>query len=148
MAIKNLLDPDQNDLIPDDELKKSELFPEDDDLIPPGVLGSSGLFPFDEGGPQLGPDAIDEALGKISAEAPIELGGGVRLEPGAGRIKGLFITKDRTSVGNVADLRPEDQQRIRDFLRDPALSQNDLIPRDGFERDPAYLNNDLIPSDE
>lgn len=109
------------------------------------------LIPLD--GRPLDADLLDAALGKATSDKPVDLGHGLRLEPGVGRFaQGLTIVKDKGSVGSAASLSTEDQYRLRGFLQNPALFQNDLMPRDGIlddlRDDPRYAENDLIPWDD
>ncbi len=115
----------KSDLFPNDgndggnreteELSKSDLFPVDDI----GLIVSDNL-PIDD-------DSIETALKIMSAEKPIDLGNGLRLEPFIGR-EGLFIVRNGSSVGRVSDLSPEEKKRIRKYLRSPG--KNDLRPAD------------------
>ncbi len=128
MSTKNLLDPDQNDLIPDDdlaELKKSELFPCDDgapepcdelldpdhnDLIPRDGLpparkkATGGLMEFlteaAEGGHSCKRVQIDLGNGLVASSCPSG---------------GLSVFKNGAQVYSIDGLSPEDQETVRDI---------------------------------
>lgn len=132
----DLLNPDNNDLIPKEyqsellgkEAARSrqaqELDVQDSDLIPADDVHS-------ETAPRpLSADEIDSALGKVTISKPVDLGGGLRIEPFIGRPRaGSLVTKDGESVGNLSTLSSDDLEKIRGFLEHPEKF-NDLIPGD------------------
>ncbi len=113
-----------------EELRKNnDLIPLDDgELDLPADLAKNDLIPLDgRARPMMDAEEMDAALGRIDAAGEVDLGDGLHLVPYAGARKlGFLITKNGSSIANVAKLGPEDQAKIREFLRNPRM--NDLIP--------------------
>ncbi len=150
MATKNLLDPDQNELIPKDELRKSDLFPEDDgNANPKGLLDpdENDLIPRDDD-PAIGrrPKVRKEAEGLLDILTRAAEGGGhicgrVQVDIGNGLKAsscpsgGLSIFKNGVQVYSVDGLSTEDQRAINEFRERykqdyGSPSESSLFPRD------------------
>ncbi len=135
MAAKNLLKPEDNDLIPDegdlDELRKSDLFPEDDgNANPKGLLDpdENDLIPRD--GPPMArqlPKVRKKTGDLMDFLTTAAEGGGhgcervhVELAPGLKASScpsgGLSIFKNGKQVIDRTELSPDDRQAMNDFL--------------------------------
>jgi hypothetical protein len=138
MSDKNLLDPKDNDLIPDDdpddpvddelkELMKSDLFP-DDGLItgPPNDLCPDYVEPKKRVMARMGKGLMslltDAAEGRCN-RVQVDIGGGITASscPGGG----LSIFKDGVQVHSVDGLSAKDQKIINDYRE-----RNKPIPPD------------------
>lgn len=127
---------EENDLIPKEY--RSELLgreaaqarqAQELDVRDPGLIPADDVH--SEGAPRpWSADDIDSALGKVTISKPIDLGGGLGIEPFIGRPRaGSLVTKDGESVGNLSTLSSDDLEKIRGFLEHPEKF-NDLIPGD------------------
>ncbi len=127
VAPKNLLDPNENDLIPNewdlDELRKSDLFPRDDgNANPEGLLDpdENDLIPRDglpparkKTGDLL--EFLTEAAGggHSCKRVQVDLGNG--LQASSCPSGGLSVFKDGAQVFSIDGLSAEDQKVIREI---------------------------------
>lgn len=127
---------EENDLVPKEY--RSELLGKEAARVKQAQeldVRDPGLIPADDVHPEAAPrapsaDDIDSALGKVTISKPVDLGGGLRIEPFIGRPRaGSLVTKDGESVGNLATLSNDDLDKLRGFLEHPE-KYNDLIPSD------------------